>query len=98
MGIEAEVIDIRALRPFDSRPIVDSVRKTGFLVAVEENHELGGWGGDVISGAITEAFDWIDRPPVRVTLPDWPMPYSPTLEDAALPSVEQIVAAVQIER
>ena len=97
-GIEAEVIDIRALCPFDTSPIVDSVRKTGFLVAVEENHELGGWGSDVIARAITEAFDWFDRPPVRVTLPDWPMPYSPTLEDAALPSVEQIVAAVQTER
>ena len=92
------MIDIRALRPFDTSPIVDSVRKTGFLVAVEENHELGGWGSDVIARAITEAFDWFDRPPVRVTLPDWPMPYSPTLEDAALPSVEQIVAAVQTER
>jgi acetoin:2,6-dichlorophenolindophenol oxidoreductase subunit beta len=97
-GIEAEVIDIRALRPFDARPILDSVKKTGFLVTVEENHELGGWGGDVISRAITEIFDWFDRPPVRVTLPDWPMPYSPTLEDAALPSVEQIVAAVLTER
>ena len=97
-GIEAEVIDIRALRPFDARPILDSVKKTGFLVTVEENHELGGWGGDVISRAITDVFDWFDRPPVRVTLPDWPMPYSPTLEDVALPSVEQIVAAVLTER
>ena len=68
-GVEAEVIDIRALRPFDARPILDSVKKTGFLVTVEENHELGGWGGDVISRAITDVFDWFDRPPVRVTLP-----------------------------
>jgi len=97
-GVEAEVIDIRALRPFDARPILDSVKKTGFLVTVEENHELGGWGGDVISRAITDVFDWFDRPPVRVTLPDWPMPYSPALEDATLPSVEQIVAAVVTER
>lgn len=97
-GLEAEVIDIRALRPFDTRPIIDSVRKTGYLVTVEENHELGGWGSDVIARAINEAFDWFDRPPVRVTLPDWPMPYSPMLEDATLPSVEQIVTAVQTER
>jgi len=93
-GIEAEVINLRALRPLDTRPIIDSVRRTGALVTVEEAHPVGGWSGDVIAAVASEAFDFIDRPPVRITLPDWPMPYSPELEDAAIPSAERIVDAV----
>jgi len=93
-GVEAEVIDLRVLRPMIADPIIESVVRTGSLVVVEENHESGGWGAEVITRALTSAFDYIDSPPVRVTLPDWPMPYSPPLEDAALPSVQRIVDAV----
>jgi acetoin:2,6-dichlorophenolindophenol oxidoreductase subunit beta len=97
-GVEAEVIDLRVLRPLLAQPIIDSVMKTGALVVIEENHAAGGWGAEVISRTFDAAFDYIDKPPLRVTLPDWPMPYSPPLEDAALPSVERIVAAVQSQR
>ncbi|MBT8446104.1 MAG: alpha-ketoacid dehydrogenase subunit beta [Gammaproteobacteria bacterium] len=93
-GIEAEVINLRVLRPLEPAAIFDSVRKTGRLVTVEEAHPAGGWSGDIIADTMVHAFDFIDAPPVRLTLPDWPMPYSPALEDAALPSVERIVAAV----
>ncbi len=93
-GVEAEVIDLRVLRPLVAAPIIESVMRTGGLVVVEENHECGGWGAEIISRTFTAAFDYIDRPPVRVTLPDWPMPYSPALEDAAVPSVQRIVDAV----
>ena len=93
-GIDAEVINLRVLRPLVMAPIIDSVIKTGSLIAVEEAHPIGGWSGDVVAQAVMGAFDYLDRPPVRVTLPDWPMPYSPGLEDAAMPSVERIVDAV----
>lgn len=72
--------------------IIASVRKTSRLLVVEENHSLGGWGGDLVANVVAEVFDYLDAPPGRITLPDWPMPYSPALEDAAMPSVASIVA------
>lgn len=92
-GIAAEVINLRVLRPLRLDSIVASVQKTGRLVTVEEAHPAGGWSGDVIAATLAQAFDYIDAPPVQLKLPDWPMPYSPALEDAALPSVESIVQA-----
>jgi pyruvate dehydrogenase E1 component beta subunit len=94
-GIEAEVIDIRALRPMDTSMIADSVRRTNLLVTVEEQTQLGGWGAEVVAQIVTNAFDYLDAPPVRVCLPDYPLPFSPVLEDAALPSPEAIIAAVK---
>lgn len=91
-GISAELFDLRVIRPLHTTAIVESVRKTHRLLVVEENHSLGGWGGEVVATVVAEAFDDLDAPPERLTLPDWPMPYSPKLEDAALPSVEAIVA------
>jgi pyruvate dehydrogenase E1 component beta subunit len=90
-GIEAEVINLRCLRPLNMEPILASVRKTNRLLCVEENHSTGGWAGDVVAKTTAEAFDYLDAPPERLTLPDWPMPYSPALEDAAMPSVGTIV-------
>jgi pyruvate/2-oxoglutarate/acetoin dehydrogenase E1 component len=92
-GISAEVINLRVLRPLVMGPIIKSLQKTTSLVTVEESHPIGGWSGDVISIAISEAFDFLERPPVRITLPDWPMPYSPDLEDAALPSADGIASS-----
>ncbi len=94
-GIEAEVIDIRALRPMQIGPIADSVRRTSILVTVEEQVQVGGWGAEVNSQVTAEAFDYLDAPPARVTLPDYPLPYSPALEDAALPSPELIASTVK---
>jgi len=94
-GIDAEVIDIRSLRPMVIGPIVESVRKTNLLVVVEEQVKVGGWGAEVVSQVVSEAFDYLDAPPARVTLPDYPLPYSPALEDAALPSPASIAAAVK---
>lgn len=92
VGVSAELFDLRVLRPLNVAPLVESVRKTGRLLLVEENPSLGGWGGTVASEIVAAAFDYLDGPPERITLPDWPLPYSPKLEDAALPSVEAIVA------
>ena len=94
-GIELEVIDLSRLRPMDTTIAAQSVRKTNRLVVVEENHRPGGWGGEVSSAVLTEAFDFFDAPPELVSLPDWPMPYSPDLEDSAIPSVEKIIDAVR---
>lgn len=94
-GIDAEVINLRVLRPLVMDPIIHSLKKTGRLVTVEESHPVGGWSGDVTAQAISSAFDYLEQPPISVTLPDWPMPYSPALEDAALPSVARIVASVR---
>lgn len=92
IGISAELFDLRVIRPMCAEAILDSVRSTHRLLVVEENHSLGGWGGELVATVVAEAFDDLDAPPERLTLPDWPMPYSPKLEDAALPSVEAIVA------
>jgi acetoin:2,6-dichlorophenolindophenol oxidoreductase subunit beta len=94
-GIEAEVIDIRALRPMDLTKVFESVRKTNNLVTVEEQAQVGGWGAEVVAQVTSEAFDHLDSPPRRVTLPDHPVPYSPPLEDSVLPSPDSIAAAVK---
>jgi pyruvate dehydrogenase E1 component beta subunit len=94
-GINVEVINLRVIRPLVMKPIIKSTAKTGNLITVEESHPVGGWSGDVTAQAIRGAFDYLERPPISLTLPDWPMPYSPGLEDAALPSAEKIVAAVR---
>ncbi len=94
-GIEAEVIDIRALRPMDLTNVFESVRRTNNLVTVEEQAQVGGWGAEVVAQVTSEAFDSLDSPPRRVTLPDYPVPYSPPLEDSVLPSPDSIAAAVK---
>ncbi|PCI52641.1 MAG: alpha-ketoacid dehydrogenase subunit beta [Alphaproteobacteria bacterium] len=93
-GINVEVINLRCLRPLNMEPILESVRKTNRLLCVEENHSTGGWGGEVAARTTSEAFDYLDAPPERLTLPDWPMPYSPELEDAAMPSADKVVETV----
>lgn len=91
-GVSAELFDLRIVRPMQIDPIVESVKKTKRLLVVEENHRSGGWGGDLVAVVASEAFDELATAPERITLPDWPMPYSPELEDAAIPSEETIVA------
>ena len=75
--------------------VIESLKKTGTVLVVEENHQCGGWGAEIISQLVMKGFDYIDTPPQRITLPDWPMPYSPSLEDAAMPSVEKIMTTVK---
>ena len=94
-GISAEVIDLQVLRPLNVTPISESVRKTNNLVVVEEQARTGGWSGNVVADVIEQAFDYLDSPPVRVTLPDYPVPYSPALEDMVLPSPASIAAAAR---
>ncbi|MEQ8701578.1 MAG: transketolase C-terminal domain-containing protein, partial [Bauldia litoralis] len=94
-GVSAEVIDIQVLRPLDVTVIAESVKRTNNLIVVEEQAPTGGWSSDVVADVLTQAFDYLDSPPARITLPDHPLPYSPGLEDAMLPSPETIAATAK---
>lgn len=94
-GIAAEVMDIRMLRPLNVTPIADSVRRTNNLIVVEEQARTGGWSSNVVADVVAQAFDYLDSPPARITLPDHPVPFSPGLEDAVLPSPETIAATAR---
>lgn len=94
-GIEAEVIDLRTLRPLDMELIIGSVRKTNRLVSVEEGWPTGGIGAEIAAVMMEHAFDYLDAPVLRVTGKDVPMPYAANLEKMALPQVEDIVGVVK---
>jgi len=94
-GIELEVIDPRTLVPFDEQTIVDSVKKTGRLIVSHEAYTRSGYGAEIISRVVESAFDYLDAPPLRVCARDVPVPYSAVLETAALPQVDDLVAAAR---
>ena len=94
-GIEAEVIDLRTLRPLDLETVVASVKKTNRIVTVEEGWPICSVGSEICARVALEAFDHLDAPPTKVTGADVPMPYAANLEKLALPSVEQVVAAAK---
>jgi pyruvate dehydrogenase E1 component beta subunit len=94
-GIEAEVIDLRTLRPMDTDTIVASVKKTGRAVTVEEGWQQSGVGAEVAARIMEHAFDYLDAPVMRVSGKDVPMPYAANLEKLALPSVAEVVAAAK---
>ena len=94
-GIEAEVINLRTLRPLDSATVVESVKKTGRLVTVEEGWPYAGIGAEIAMQVVEQCFDWLDAPPVRVTGLDVPLPYAANLEKLALPQPDWVVAAVR---
>jgi pyruvate dehydrogenase E1 component beta subunit len=94
-GIEAEVINLRTIRPLDIDTIVASVKKTNRLVTVEEGWAFSGIGGEVAMQVIENAFDFLDAPPARVAGLDVPMPYAANLEKLALPTVEHVVNAAK---
>jgi pyruvate dehydrogenase E1 component beta subunit len=94
-GIELEVIDPRTLVPLDEGTIVDSVKKTGRLIVTHEAYTRGGYAAEIISRVIEAAFDYLDAPPMRVCARDVPVPYSAVLETAALPQVDDLVAAAR---
>jgi pyruvate dehydrogenase E1 component beta subunit len=94
-GIEAEVINLRSIRPLDAETIVRSVRKTNRLVTVEEGWPYANIGTEVAMQVMEAAFDWLDAPPVRVCGKDVPMPYAANLEKLALPTIPEIVDAVK---
>jgi pyruvate dehydrogenase E1 component beta subunit len=94
-GIEAEVIDLRTIRPMDIETVIASVRKTNRLVTVEEGWAPMGVGAEIAARVVAEAFDYLDAPPARVHQEDVPLPYAANLEALSLPSVDKIVQAAK---
>lgn len=94
MGIDAEVIDLRTIRPFDADTIIKSVQKTNRLVTVEEGWPFAGIGAEICAEICDKAFDDLDAPPIRVAAEDVPLPYAVNLEKLALPNADKIVRAV----
>jgi pyruvate dehydrogenase E1 component beta subunit len=94
-NISAEVIDLRTLKPMDSGTIIESVKKTGRLVTVEEGWKQSGVGAEIAARVMEEAFDYLDAPIARVTGKEVPMPYAANLEKLALPSVAEVVEAAK---
>ncbi len=95
LGIEAEVIDLRTIRPMDLPTIIESVKKTGRCVTVEEGWPQSGVGAEIVAQLMEKAFDYLDAPVLRVTGKDVPMPYAANLEKLALPSVADVIEAVR---
>ncbi|MDX1905863.1 MAG: pyruvate dehydrogenase complex E1 component subunit beta [Bacteroidia bacterium] len=95
MGISAEVIDLRSLRPIDYDTVVNSVKKTNRCVVVEESWPLAAFAGELTYMIQKRAFDYIDAPVLRVTGRDTPLPYSSTLVDTFLPNPGRVVEAVK---
>jgi pyruvate dehydrogenase E1 component beta subunit len=94
-SINAEVIDLRTLKPMDTETIIESVKKTGRIVTVEEGWRQSGVGAEIAASVTEQAFDWLDAPVTRVTGKDVPMPYAANLEKLALPSVAEVVEAAK---
>jgi pyruvate dehydrogenase E1 component beta subunit len=94
-GIGAEVLDLRTLIPLDAQAVLASVAKTSRLFTVEENPRVLGWGAEIVSLVADEGFWSLDAPIVRITTPQIPLPSAAALEDAAIPSVDRIVATVR---
>ncbi|MFZ0348526.1 MAG: pyruvate dehydrogenase complex E1 component subunit beta [Pseudolabrys sp.] len=94
-GIDAEVIDLRTLKPMDTDTIVASVQKTARLVTVEEGWQQSGVGAEIAARVMERAFDYLDAPVARVSGKDVPMPYAANLEKLALPSVVEVVEAAK---
>ncbi|HEX8417513.1 MAG TPA: pyruvate dehydrogenase complex E1 component subunit beta, partial [Methylobacterium sp.] len=94
-GIEAEVIDLRTLRPMDTDTVLESVRKTGRCVTVEEGFPQSGIGAEIVARLMVDAFDYLDAPVLRVTGKDVPMPYAANLEKLALPNVAEVIEAAK---
>ena len=94
-GVDAEVIDLRSIRPLDTETIIESVKKTNRIVSCEEGWAFAGIGSEIAAQIMEQAFDWLDAPVARVTAKDVPLPYAANLEALALPQAEDIVSAAK---
>jgi pyruvate dehydrogenase E1 component beta subunit len=94
-GIEVEIVDLRTLRPLDMEPVLESFKRTNRAVVVEEGWRSFGVGAEISARIYEEAFDYVDAPIRRVAQTEVPLPYNRTLEQSALPQVEDVIAAVK---
>jgi pyruvate/2-oxoglutarate/acetoin dehydrogenase E1 component len=94
-GIDVEVVDLRTLRPMDTETVMSSVRKTHRVVILHEACITGGIGGEIAARIADEAFDFIDAPIKRLGVPDVPIPYSKSLENAIVPDEQKLIACIK---
>jgi pyruvate dehydrogenase E1 component beta subunit len=94
-GIDAEVIDLRTLRPLDTDTVIESVKKTNRIVTCEEGWRYMGVGAEICATVVNEAFDYLDAPPTRVHQKDVPLPYAANLEAMSLPGTADIIEAAK---
>ncbi|MCD7060980.1 pyruvate dehydrogenase complex E1 component subunit beta [Pelagibacterium xiamenense] len=93
-GVDVELIDLRTIRPMDFETVLESVKKTGRCVTVEEGWPQGSVGSEIAARLMEQGFDYLDAPVTRVTAKDVPLPYAANLEKLALPNVDEVIAAV----
>jgi pyruvate/2-oxoglutarate/acetoin dehydrogenase E1 component len=94
-GVSVEVIDLRSILPWDKKAVLTSVEKTSKVLVLHEDTRTGGFGGEIAATIAEEAFESLDAPVRRLTAPDTPVPFSPPLEKAFIPQVEDVVGALK---
>ena len=94
-GISVEILDLRTLIPWDKQAVLESVAKTSKVIVLHEDTHTGGFGGEIAATIAEEAFEDLDAPLSRITAPDTPVPFSPPLEKAFIPQVEDVVAGIR---
>ena len=94
-GVSVEILDLRTLVPWDKQAVLESVRKTSKVLVLHEDTHTGGFGGEIAATIAEEAFEDLDAPVKRITAPDTPVPFSPPLEKAFIPQVEDVAGALR---
>jgi 2-oxoisovalerate dehydrogenase E1 component beta subunit len=94
-GFEAEVIDLRTLIPWDKERVLEGVQRCSKVLVLHEDTRTGGFGAEIAATIAEEAFEHLDAPVMRIAAPDMPVPFSPPLEKAFIPQVEDVVAALR---
>jgi 2-oxoisovalerate dehydrogenase E1 component beta subunit len=94
-GVSVEILDLRTLQPWDKQAVLESARKTSKVLVLHEDTHTGGFGGEIAATISEEAFEDLDAPVKRITAPDTPVPFSPPLEKAFIPQVDDVVAGLR---
>ena len=93
--VSVEIVDLRTILPWDKEAVLASVRKTSKVLVLHEDTHTGGFGAEIAATIAEEAFEDLDAPPRRLTAPDTPVPFSPVLEQAFIPQVADVTAAIR---
>jgi len=94
-GVSVEILDLRTLIPWDRKAVLESAEKTSKVLVLHEDNRTGGFGGEIAATIAEDAFEDLDAPVRRIAAPDTPVPFSPALEKAFIPQVEDVVAGLK---
>ena len=94
-GTSVEILDLRTIIPWDRKAVLESVEKTSKVIVLHEDTHTGGFGGEIAATIAEESFEHLDAPVKRITAPDTPVPFAPTLEKAFIPQVDDVVAGIK---